>query len=318
MSKELKVGIIVLLISALGIWGVGFLKDQSIFEATKRHFLVEYDNVEGLNEISVVTFNGKPVGKVTKIDFNPNDKTKMIVQFVMDDDITFSKSSVAKMYTASLVTGAQNIAIISKFDGEIAQSGDTLVGTKELGMVNSLTSQFTPLQNQLNKVLANAEILLGSVNKILDEKAQKSLNNSLVNFQNTVHHLNKAVHSVNSLLVDSKDNISATFANTKKITTDFSKVSEKIASTDLGKTIAQLDTTLKGVNAVISKVKNGQGTLGKLMTDDKMYKNLTNASRELEELLRDLKLNPKRFVHFSLFGKKQKPYKENNQKNISK
>ena len=106
--------------------------------------------------------------------------------------------------------------------------------------------------------------------------------------------------------------------NAKNITDNFSKISEDLAKANLGETVKKLETTLANVNTLLADIKSGKGTLGKLMTDDKMYTNLTNASKEMEELLREMKLNPKRFVHFSLFGKKAKPYNEdNNTNNVS-
>ncbi len=318
MSKELKIGLVSLLIIGLGIWGYNFLKGQSLFQVAKRHFKTEYSNVEGLSEASIVTINGKPVGKVTNIDFHPSKKDKMLVEFVMDNDIEFAKTSIAKMYTSSLVTGGQNIAIIPKYDGEIAVSGDTLKGIKDLGMLGSVQDKLAPLQSKIDAILINADSLMGGFNKVLDTKAQESLNRSVVGLERTLNQMNKALVSANGILDKSKEDLSSTLKNTKKITDDFSKVSGNLSQADLGKTFAKLETTLQGVNAMLADMKNGKGSLGKLMTDDKMYVNLTNASKEMEELLREMKLNPKRFVHFSLFGKRPKPYNQaNNHKNIS-
>ena len=96
--------------------------------------------------------------------------------------------------------------------------------------------------------------------------------------------------------------------NTKKITSNFAKVSDTLVNSNFGKTIKTFQATLDNVNVLLSTIENGNGTIGKLMTDDQMYENLTNASKELEELLNEMKINPKRFVHFSLFGKKAQPY----------
>ena len=120
------------------------------------------------------------------------------------------------------------------------------------------------------------------------------------------------------MIDSSKTDINITLQNTKRITANFAKVSDTLANTNFGETIRTLQTTLTNVNGLLSNIESGKGTLGKLATDDAMYTNLTNASKELEELLKEMKLNPKRFVHFSLFGKKAKPYnEENNKKNTS-
>lgn len=319
MSKELKTGIVAVVVIALFIWGYNFLKGQDLFSANARHFFVEYNNINGLNEASSVTINGLKVGKVDEIRFNesPNKKGNLIVKISLDTDFNFSKNSIAKIYSASLM-GGQNLAIIPKYDGEIAKSGDYLKGEVESDIFSSVGEKLNPIQAKLENVLVGADSLLIGFNQVLDEKSRKSLNRSILGLEGTIYDVRKTLASVNTLLADNKENLNATFANTKKITDNFSKVSDDLAKANLGESVKKLETTLANVNGLLANMKSGKGTLGKLMTDEKMYTNLTNASKELEELLREMKLNPKRFVHFSLFGKKPKPYnEENNQNNTS-
>jgi phospholipid/cholesterol/gamma-HCH transport system substrate-binding protein len=127
-----------------------------------------------------------------------------------------------------------------------------------------------------------------------------------------------SIESFNNIVDASKADIDITLQNTKRITENISKVSDTLASVDFGQTVRTLQITLENVNGLLVNIENGQGSLGKLATDNAMYENLTNASKELEELLKEMKLNPKRFVHFSLFGKKAKPYmKEESKKDNS-
>jgi phospholipid/cholesterol/gamma-HCH transport system substrate-binding protein len=121
--------------------------------------------------------------------------------------------------------------------------------------------------------------------------------------------------SFNKKIDSTKADIDIVLEDTKKITKNFVKVSDTLVTVNLGQTVKTLQTTLANVNGLLLGIENGKGSLGKLATDDTMYKNLTNASRELEELLKEMKLNPKRFVHFSLFGKKAKPYTKEESKN---
>ncbi|CAM1357008.1 MULTISPECIES: MlaD family protein [Tenacibaculum] len=319
MSKELKTGIVAVVVIALFIWGYNFLKGQDLFSANARHFFVEYNNINGLNEASSVTINGLKVGKVDEIRFNdnPDKKGNLIVKISLDTDFNFSKNSIAKIYSASLM-GGQNLAIVPKYDGEIAKSGDYLKGEVESDIFSSVGEKLNPIQAKLENVLVGADSLLIGFNQVLDEKSRQSLNRSILGLEGTISDVRKTLSSVNSLLADNKGNLNATLANTKKITDNFSKVSDDLANANLGESVKKLEATLANVNGLLANMKSGKGTLGKLMTDEKMYTNLTNASKELEELLREMKLNPKRFVHFSLFGKKAKPYnEENNTKNVS-
>ena len=127
--------------------------------------------------------------------------------------------------------------------------------------------------------------------------------------------MTNTLSSFNKMIDSTKGDIDIVLEDTKKITKNFVKVSDTLVTVNLGQTVKTLQTTLANVNGLLLGIENGKGSLGKLATDDTMYKNLTNASRELEELLKEMKLNPKRFVHFSLFGKKAKPYTKEESKN---
>lgn len=313
MSKELKTGIVISIIIMISIWGFNFLKGKDLLGPSSRHFYVEYKNINGLNKASIVTINGLHVGKVEEISFNdePSKKGSLLVKLSLDDAFQFSKKSIAKIYPAGLM-GGQNLAIIPNYEGEEAVSGDFLTGEIESGMFDSVGEKLNPIQSKLESVLVGADSLLIGVNQVLNEKSRKSLNRSVLSLEGTILDVRKTLGSVNGLLKDSKSDLVATLTNAKKITDDFSKFSGSLAATDLGATIKKMENTLAGVNEIMEKIKKGDGTLGKLMTDDKMYTNLTNASKEMEELLREMKLHPKRFVHFSLFGKKAKEYDEEN------
>ncbi len=319
MSKELKTGIVALIIIALGVWGYNFLKGQNVFSPTSRYFFVEYKNINGLNEASVVTINGLQVGKVDQITFNQKSDKRgtLLVKMSLNDDFQFSKKSIAKIYSAGLM-GGQNLAIIPNYEGEMAVSGDYLQGDIESDLFSSVGEKLNPIQAKVENVLVHVDSLVTGLNQTLDKEARQSLNNTIIGFESTMKRVNSMLFSMNKLLADNKMNIDETVANTKKITENFSKVSEDLVKADIGATIKKLETTVNNVNGLVAGIKNGKGTVGKLMTDEKLYTNLTNASKEMEELLREMKLNPKRFVHFSLFGKKPKPYnKDSNQKNMS-
>ena len=319
MSKELKTGIVISIIIVIFILGFNFLKGKDLFSPSSRHFFVEYKNINGLNKASVVTINGLKVGSIDNISFLTEEEKRgfLLVKFIVDTDFQFSKNSKAKIYPAGLM-GGQNLAIIPRYDDVNAVSGDYLTGEIEAGMFDSVGDILNPMQSKLDNVLVGADSLLVGFNEVLDKKSRISLNRSVLGLESTIRDVRKTLASVNGLLADSKSDLTATLSNAKKITTDFSKVSTDLAEVDFGATIKKMEATLAGVNDVMANINKGEGTLGKLMTDDKMYVNLTNASKEMEELLREMKLHPKRFVHFSLFGKKAKPYnEENNTKNTS-
>ncbi len=319
MSREVKTGIIAIIIIALFVWGFNFLKGQNLLEANARVFYIEYKNIRGLNKTSTVSINGLQVGKVTDITFNtdPEKRGMLVVEITMEDDFQFSKNSIAKIYSTGII-GGESLAILPDYEGDMAVSGDYLKGEVESDIFTSVGQSLNPLKSKVERVIIEADSLLIALNDVLDTSTRNSFKRTLKGFETTVSSMNNTLSSLNQLVDSSKVNIDMTIQNTRKVTENFSKVSDTLVSANLGGTVKTLQTTLTNVNGLLQGIDEGKGTMGKLMTNDSLYVNLMNASKELEELLREMKLNPKRFVHFSLFGKKPKPYNpEANKENTS-
>ena len=317
MSKELKTGIVALVIIVIFIWGYNFLKGQNLFDTNTRYFTVEYNNVGGLSKSSLVTINGLKVGKVTDIEFNKEEdkRGQLIVRFTIEKDFQFSKKSIIKIYSPSPL-GGSNLAIIPSYDGDNAVSGDTLKGEIESSLFTSIGERLDPLQAKLEHVIVSADSLFMNVNNILDVKTQKSLKESVKTLGFTLQEVKKTMLSINGIIDSTTTELRVSVTNTKNITDNFSKLSDTLANANIGGIIRKAEFTLSSVNNVLKGIDEGKGSLGKFVNDDALYNNLANMSKELEELLREMKENPKRFVHFSLFGKKAKPYTPKKEKEL--
>lgn len=309
MSKEVKTGIVAIVVIAIFIWGYNFLKGQNLFDTNSRHFDVEYSNIAGLSTSSLVTINGLKVGKVTSIEFNQDiaKKGHLVVSFVVDNDFTFSKKSVVKIYSPSPL-GGSNLAIIPDYDGEDAVSGDVLKGEIESSLFTSIGEKLDPLQSKLEHVIVSADSLFKNINNVLDVKTQNSLKTSVKTLEVTLNEVKKTMLSINGFIDSTSVDLKESLKNTKLITENFSKVSDTIAKANIGDIMRKAEMTLSSANSLLEGIHSGKGTLGLLAADDKLYNNITTMSKELENLLREMKLNPKRFVHFSLFGKRAKSY----------
>ena len=319
MSREVKTGIVAIVIIGLFIWGYNYLKGQNIFEANSRTFYVEYDNIRGLNKASMVSINGLQVGSVSDITFNPDPEKKgmLIVKISVDNDFEFSKNSIVKMYSTGII-GGEALAIIPSYEGDPAVTGDYLTGEVESGIFESFGETLNPLKSKVERVINEADSLLIALNDVLDQKTRNSFKRTVGGFETTVGLMNQTLVSLNKMIDSSRVDLDATIKNTKKVSDNFVKVSDSLASVNFGETVKTLQTTLDNMNGILDGINRGEGTVGKIMKNDSLYINLENASKEMEELLREMKLNPKRFVHFSLFGKKAKPYDaENNKNNVS-
>jgi len=312
MSRELKTGFIAVVVIALFIWGYNFLKGENIFAKNTRHFFVEYNNIQGLKKSSSITINGLQVGSVVGIMFNtdPDKKGKLVVELLVENEFEFSKKSIAKIYSASLM-GGQSLAIIPSYDGDLAVSGDYLVGEVESDIFSTVGEKLNPLQAKLESVIVSADSLLLGLNQTLTIESRKSLNRSIKGLEFTIGDVRKTLGSVNQLLDSSKVGIKNTFDNTRVITENFMKLSDTLVNANIGQTIKKAQKSLDYINNLMAGIERGEGSFGKFVKDETMYDNLTRMSQEMEELIREMKLNPKRFVHFSLFGKKAVPYDPN-------
>lgn len=302
ISKELKTGVIAVAIIVLFIWGFNFLKDQSVYDST-RNFYVEYSDVQGLKPNSAVTINGLAVGKVSNIFFHPDKEGILLVKMDITNDVEFSSNSVTKIYSQDLIS-PKTIKIIMATDGaESAKNGDTLTGDVDLGILGTIDDQIGPLKMKLENFVSNTDSLILDLSNLLDAENQRNLKLAIENFKNLSFKVDKILESnqqrVDSLLI-----------HTNVTMSNLSEMTDSLKKADLAATVVKLQTTLDSFNGVLDSIQSGKGSIGKLMNDDALYNNLEGASKELEELLNDFKLHPKRYVNVSVFGKKAKEYEE--------
>jgi len=306
ITREIKTAVLVITSILLFIWGYSFLKGRDLLNKYKT-FYVEYDNVEGLTPSAGVTLNGLIIGKVTSIKLN--EKTGLLlVELQLKTNFPISKSSEASIYEPGFIGGKQ-IAIYPNYqDKSIAIDGDRLIGNVKLGLTATVSKKMIPIQAKLEKLMVNADNLIIGLNNVLDKKGQQDLKISLDELSKTIIQFHKASESLNTILDDNRVQIKGVVSNFNKVSGDFSKISDSLNKADIGKTVRNLNKTLAKVDGIMSGLESGKGSMGKLLNDEALYKNLTGASKELEQLLADLKNNPKRYVNISIFGGKAKPY----------
>ena len=288
------------------IMGFTYLKSSPIFDSSKTFYAV-YDHVGGLQPGTQVTINGFSVGSVNSIRFN-DSSGRLLVTFSVDNSFEFSQNSKAELFDTGII-GGKGIQIIPVFDGApMAQSGDTLKTATRPGLTELVQQKLTPLQLKVEGAVSHADTLLMNFNDVLDENTKQSLRESIQGLNGMVRDFKESAHTLNELLSENKNQLDSSITNINHITNNFAQISDSLANAGLSQTVRNLEDTLKNMDSLLAKIKDGEGSLGKLMTDEELYKNLTEASRELDLLLQDFRLNPKRYVNVSVFGKKQKEY----------
>ncbi|MBJ6368863.1 MlaD family protein [Snuella sedimenti] len=305
ISKEVKTGVLVLSGILLFIFGFNYLKGQNLL-GTTRTYLVVYDNVEGLTSSAPVTINGLTVGKITEINFKGDGSGKLQVKLLIDSDFQFSKNSKAELYETGLI-GGKAIAIVPAFDGaEEAQNGSYLDGTMKAGLTELVNQRLTPLQEKIERVMASTDVLLANLNDVFDEETKGNLKTGIAGLSEVITNFKATSKSIDRLVVSSEDKLKNTLSNVDSISGNLSKVTEALADADLKQITNNLETTLKSFDVILAGLEKGEGSMGKLLKDDALYNNLTGASKEMEALLEDIKLHPKRY--FRILSKKEIPY----------
>ena len=308
-SKEIKTAVLVLSGILLFIFIFNYLKGENLLSSSRKITAI-YSNVEGLAISSAVTINGHKVGKVQDIRFTDDKSGMLEVSMLIDSDFNFSKNSIAELYESGLI-GGKAISIVPVFDGSAnTVSGDVLKSKIKPGLTELVNQRLTPLQEKIESVMVSADLLLNNVNSIFDEKTKSDIKGSISQLEQTISSFEKTSNSLQNLLETNKNAINNSIGNISDISDDLSIVTDKLSKSDFEQTINELKFSLNNFNSLLSGLDSGEGSLGKLFNDEGLYNNLEASLGQLESLLEDMKLNPKRYVHFSLFGKKNKQYIE--------
>lgn len=305
MKKELKVGILAIVAIGLLVFGYNFLKGNNLFN-TSRTFYAVYDDVEGLSPSAPVTINGFQVGTVTDIDFIKSGE--LLVTLNMNNDFNFSRNSKAKIYGGGLI-GGKSVKIELEDDFEnVAKSGDTLQSSVEEGLIELVNEKLTPLKDKISRAVVEVDTLLKSVNYVFDIDTRNNLKQSFENLNETLSSLNSSASKIDNVLDSNEDHINSSIQKFSQTADNLSIMSDSLSQIEFNKIAQNADKTLLNLKEISNKLEAGEGSLGKLLNDEQLYQNIENATKEMEELVRDIKMNPKRYVHFSVFGKNNKQY----------
>lgn len=305
-SKEVKTALLAIIAIILLIFGYSFLKGKNLLDSSQTFYAV-YADVEGLSPSSPVTINGYRVGTVTAIDFLDTSGL-LLVTFTIDKEFPFSKNSVAQLYGGGLI-GGKSVAILTEYEpGNMAESGDTLPSNIEEGLLELVNDRLTPLQEKVEKAVESADSLLISLNQVLNPDTRHNIQNSFADLSVTIASLKGSAQTINSVLDGNSAKLDRTFSNLDEMSANLNNFSDTLATINLNQMVHDMEKVVADLEATTDKINNGDGTLGLLMNDPAIYDNLERATKQMEELLQDIKLNPKRYVHFSVFGKRPGPY----------
>ena len=309
-SNELKVGFLALLAFLILYFGFNFLKGNDIF-STARIYYVEYENVDGLMVSNQVMINGIEVGKVKKVEIQPEKSNKILVTLRLSQAMVIPDKTVAVLSDGALL-GGKIIRLRLEGKGNLAEDS-FLKGETEVGLTTLLKERAIP-------VIANADSLLVSFRQISTkfDNTGTYLNTLLKTSNETVSNLNG---SVNGIVADNRANIAQISSNMKILSADlmetekqlrplltkFNTVADSLQALRIGKTLKEVDATVVSLKKIVQGLERGEGTAGKLIKNDSLYVGLNKTLVDLDKLLLDFRLQPKRYIGISVFGKKNTP-----------
>mgnify|MGYP001359671367 CR=1 FL=1 len=303
LTNEVKVGITVFLTIIVFIWLYNFLKGKEILSNKARYYVV-YDKIAGLVESSPVEVNGYKVGIVQAIRFLNPVSGKLLVVLSVDKGFRLPVNSVAEITTASLIAGMKVQLVFGNGPG-FYSSNDTIPGRLVESVITRLENEIIPLKNKAESVIQSLDTTLGSINDIMTPEFRNNVNAGIASLRNTADGIEKAdlgaslenIKKLTEMLAENTTRLSRTFENLESVT-------DTLVAADLYSTVNNLRSSLGKLTVLVESLTDGKGTAGQLMTNDSLYINLNRSLASLDLLLQDLKSNPRRYVHFSMFGRK--------------
>lgn len=319
ISNEVSVGAFTIISIVIFVLGYQFLRGQEVF-SRKQVITVVFPDATGVYEANMVIFNGVPIGRISRINYrNDNPDMPVIMKLALERDLNIPKDSHFEIQTLDLL-GKRAIAFIPGRSSELIGKDDILQGSMKADMLSEVTKELKPITDKAELLLGSIDTLVKDVHKALGPNEQNAIAASLKSAQSALENLNNITARVNRILISQESNLEGTLGNMKKLSdnlagntdkldniiSNIDKFSNEIGQLELQSTIESAKTTLTQINNLLDGINEGQGTLGKIVSDDSLYESINEAIGSLNFLLTDLQKNPKRYVSFSLIERKDK------------
>ena len=314
IAKETKIGLIVFAGVAILFWGINYLKGRDFFTSQKLVFAV-YDRVDGLAPSNVVQVKGFKIGLVRSINLLPDHSGKLVVAMHIKNSLKIPRNSVAEIFSTDLL-GTKGIQFVFGDSREDIQDGDTLISRNQASLTDAVSAQVLPIKEKAEHILASLDSVAAVLHEVFNEDTKEGLKRSFGSISAALRSIENIAFNVDTMLGGKNGRLKLIFENLESITSNirsnnqhigqvienFSGISDTLRRANLSETIGNLKTTLEKTSSIFDKINKGQGSLGMLANDDSLYLNLNSTARSLDKLIQDMNANPKKYVHFSLFG----------------
>ncbi|MDF2438558.1 MAG: transporter permease [Bacteroidota bacterium] len=318
LSKEVKVGLVTAIAIACFLYGFSFLKGKNLF-SSQRKFYAVYSDIDGLVGGNPLMINGFIVGMVGDIELSEDASKKVIVTLVLNDDVDIPNNSIAKVISSNIL-GSKAIQLEVGNSVTFAESGDTLQSAQEENLKASVNKTIAPLQAKASELLSSIDSVMVVVQQVFNENARANLSKSFESIKLAITSLQTTAYRLDTLVYSEKAKISSILTKVNTLTktladnsdklgnviNNFSNISDSLAKSNLTSAINNANTALSQASSILTKIDKGEGTMGMLINNDSLYRKLDKSSEDLDRLLKDLRVNPERYVHISVFGRKDR------------
>jgi phospholipid/cholesterol/gamma-HCH transport system substrate-binding protein len=312
ISKYTKLGFLVIACLTILIWGINYLKGIDLLKMRNNYYVV-YNRIDGLLKSSMVTINGYEVGQVSDVGFLSDYSGRLLVTMSIKGDFKIAKGTTAKIVSSDIM-GTKSIKLEISHSGEYYQPEDTIPGIIESDLKEQVSMQVLPLKKKAEELIASLDSALTVVTYVFNERTRDNLSQSFENINRTVANIESASSELKTIIGNGKinsivtnlDSISTTIRqNSGKVTNivkNLSSLSDSLAKLNISPLFAEITSSIEGLNTIIQKLNTSESSAGLLINDPELYKNLNNLAGSLDLLLKDVRSNPKRYVHFSAFN----------------
>ncbi|MCU0352749.1 MAG: MlaD family protein [Cytophagales bacterium] len=308
LSKEIKVGLLALVAGVILYFGFQYLKGTDLM-AVQREYHAVYNNVSGLKKSNPVKINGVQVGKVANLTLISGNR--VVVTFDIERQYRLNDSTRAIFASASAL-GDKEIQLIVGNGTRLLTEGDTLIGRTEPGMLDIVAEQAKPIVRDLDTMLVNINTLVKQMQKLSQplggtlqnlQSTSGKLDNILAQNQAAIRGIANNLNSMSAALNDPQTGV-------KPLMAKLNAAGDTLSQMQLAETVQKANASIANINKLLGDINQGQGSLGKLAKNDSLYNNLNRFSANLDSLMVDFRQRPKRYVHFSVFGRKDKEKKK--------
>lgn len=319
LSREVRIGLIMVSGLVVFLFGLNYLKGNSLISSHRNYYAI-YSKVDGLKESNPINVNGFKVGSVSKIELLPDNSGRLKITLSFSDkNLKITRGSIAKIVSSDLL-GSKAVEFVPGQGTEELEKGSEITSEIQQSLTEVIGEQIDPIKAKFVNLMTSLDSVLGSLQGVLNDQTVGDINHSFGDIKSILESLQHASAQLDEVISSQKNNLGNTLENLSTVSTtlaansksignilsNMDSISDGLRRADIAATLNNAKATMEQTNAIMSKINRGEGSIGMLINSDSLHNQLVNATNELQNLFEDIQAHPKRYVNFSVIGRKEK------------